>query len=32
MDAREFARRLDVGRIPRNPLVFTAEDHAWLTR
>lgn len=32
MDAREFARRLDVARIPRTPLVFTAEDHAWLTR
>lgn len=32
MNAREFARRLDVGRIPRTPLVFTAEDHAWLTR
>jgi glutamyl-tRNA synthetase len=30
MDAAEFCERFDVGRIPRQPVVFTQADHEWL--
>lgn len=31
MSASEFRRRLDLVTIPRSPVTFTAEHHAWLT-
>jgi glutamyl-tRNA synthetase len=31
MTAREFAAGFDVDRLPRAPVVFSNEDHAWLT-
>jgi glutamyl-tRNA synthetase len=30
MTAREFSERLELSRVPKKPIVFTAEDDAWL--